>query len=256
MLHLTFWGTSDAQGVPRLLCNCSVCKKAQQKNLRNRCSLLVKSSKSNLLIDVSPDFRTQFLKYADGKVPCNVLITHAHNDHIGGLGDLADLCFWQNVNTGITSPPEMIGILRQRYPYLIKRRGIHFIASHISKLDDWNISFHKVNHGFNGYAYGIKFERKGFVWSYIPDIFRATEDQLNPFLLSDLIIIGTSFWKEEADIKKRSIYDVEEVLTLKEKYQIPRMILTHLSHDIDIPKHEKRLPEGVQFAYDGFELTI
>lgn len=221
-----------------------------------RCSLLVKNNQSNLLIDVSPDFRTQFFKYDNRKVPCKVLITHAHNDHIGGFGDLADLCFWQNADTGITSPPEMIEILKQRYPYLIKRRGIHFKANHISKLDDWNISFHKVNHGFNGYAYGIKFESKNYIWSYIPDIFQATEIQLNPFLSSDLIIMGTSYWKEEADIKKRSIYDVEEVLALKEKYKIPRMILTHLSHNIDIPKHEKRLPKGVQFAYDGLELTI
>lgn len=61
------------------------------KNRRTRPSVLLNDQETNLLIDISPDFRTQFLACGDIAIPDTVLITHAHNDHIAGLGDYADL---------------------------------------------------------------------------------------------------------------------------------------------------------------------
>ncbi|GAA3321550.1 hypothetical protein GCM10020331_037870 [Ectobacillus funiculus] len=45
-----------------------------------------------------------------------------------------------------------------------------------------------------------------------------------------------------------------EALELKEKkLKAKQMILTHLSHQIDIPHYELLLPEGVSFAHDGLK---
>lgn len=41
-------------------------------------------------MDVGPDFRNQFLNFANKQIPDYFLITHAHNDHIAGIGDLAE----------------------------------------------------------------------------------------------------------------------------------------------------------------------
>jgi phosphoribosyl 1,2-cyclic phosphate phosphodiesterase len=35
-----------------------------------------------------------------------------------------------------------------------------------------------------------------------------------------------------------------------------RIILTHLSHDVDYTRHNHRLPPGVELAYDGLHLGL
>lgn len=251
MPKLVFLGTSDAQGVPRMLCSCDVCKNAENKNIRKRPSAYV-YSKRNILIDASPDLREQFLTYSI-PIPDFLLITHAHNDHIAGLGDFADLCFWNNRNVLVVSPEDVIEILKQRYPYLIKRKGLRFVSCTSLNTDDYSITFHKVNHGHNGYSYGIKFKGKNHTWAYVPDAIHMTEQQLEPFFNMDLLVLGSSYWSEAhvIDQYKRSIYDAQEAIEVKKITKTKKLILTHLSHDIDIPKHQKILPSNVEFAYDG-----
>ncbi|MCI1696817.1 MBL fold metallo-hydrolase [Aneurinibacillus aneurinilyticus] len=256
MGKLTFLGTSDAQGVPRLLCSCRVCQSKNTLNVRKRPSVLLETKDCNVLIDISPDFRSQFIEYVNNSIPDIVLITHCHHDHIGGLGDYADLCFWNNKNTKIVSPPENIDSLKQRFPYLINRRGLSFVSSFNYLVEDWKVTFHKVNHGFNGYSYGILFEKYKVKWAYLSDAFNLNEQQFEPFYNCDLLILGTSYWKEIADHSRRSVYDVQEAIKLKDNLNISRLILTHLSHDIDLSEHNKLLPHNVEFAYDGMKLPL
>ncbi|MGG3688757.1 MBL fold metallo-hydrolase, partial [Caldifermentibacillus hisashii] len=82
---LTFYGTSDAQGVPRLLCSCPVCKSEKSYNHRTRPSCEFNIDDKKFLIDISPDFKFQFHLYNNSEIPSAVLITHAHNDHIAGV---------------------------------------------------------------------------------------------------------------------------------------------------------------------------
>jgi phosphoribosyl 1,2-cyclic phosphate phosphodiesterase len=35
-----------------------------------------------------------------------------------------------------------------------------------------------------------------------------------------------------------------------------RIILTHLSHDVDYTRHSAGLPAGVELAYDGLRLSL
>jgi len=40
-LSIQFWGTSDAQGVPRMMCTCQVCASNEKRNVRSRPNMLV-----------------------------------------------------------------------------------------------------------------------------------------------------------------------------------------------------------------------
>ncbi|SHF22383.1 phosphoribosyl 1,2-cyclic phosphate phosphodiesterase [Seinonella peptonophila] len=244
---LRFLGTSDAQGVPRMLCNCNIC--IGSDNVRKRPSAFIDSTQK-ILIDVSPDFRQQFLEYQI-HIPDLLLVTHAHNDHIAGFGDLADLCFWNNKSLLVISPMDVIKTLKDRYPYLHNRTQIQFIGTTTWKTDEYEISFHKVNHGHNGYSYGIKFTRLGFVWAYISDAINMSDEQMTPFFNLDLIIMGASYWDESTrpNQEKRSVYDVQEAIKLKNHLNAHQMILTHMSHDIDITS--RQLPSNVEFSFDG-----
>ena len=61
------------------------------KNLRSRCSAFIKSRDINLLIDTSPDLRTQMLKNKIANIDC-VFYTHNHADQTHGINDLRIFC--------------------------------------------------------------------------------------------------------------------------------------------------------------------
>ncbi|WP_134683995.1 MBL fold metallo-hydrolase [Brevibacillus migulae] len=255
-VSIQFWGTSDAQGVPRMLCNCHVCSSEEKSNVRTRPSMLVEYGDDQILIDLSPDFRQQFFAFANKRVPDTVLFTHAHHDHIGGLGDFADLASWNQKKVNMVSPEDIIETILTRYPYLARRNGLHFQKEDTWQIGNLRIGFHRVNHGANGYSYGIRFETDTLRFAYVSDAINLTDAEWLPFFELDCLILGTSYWREDAPMSRRSVYSVEEVLPILEKLKPSVVYLTHLSHDIDHEQKESLLPKHVRFAYDGLLIAL
>jgi phosphoribosyl 1,2-cyclic phosphate phosphodiesterase len=86
-MNLTFLGTGDAVGTPKIGCSCGNCTFARELGIeRLRTSLLVEEKGKHLLIDTSPDLRRQLL--AAGS-PCidAAIWTHGHYDHYSGYGE-------------------------------------------------------------------------------------------------------------------------------------------------------------------------
>ncbi len=253
---VTFLGTSDAQGVPRIACSCEVCEDSQQ--VRTRSSLLVMIDEETILIDVSPDFRHQFLQYGDAKrLPTHVLITHAHNDHIAGLGDYSDLCYWQQLSSTLYAPPEVIETLERRFPYIQPQRGTAMVGTRQLTIKDVSIAFHPVSHGHNGMANAIVFTHDTFKWAYMPDSFRLRDEQKKPLFGCDHLIIGTSYYHEtHTPTAKRSVYDVQEAVELAKELSIQKVTFTHLSHAVDRFRDGEYIPSHAQFAYDGKTIVM
>ena len=87
-MELTFLGTGTSHGVPVIGCDCEVCTSKDPKNRRYRCSSLVTTDEgSNILIDISPEFRLQAIENKIKHIDA-VLITHSHADHLHGIDDL------------------------------------------------------------------------------------------------------------------------------------------------------------------------
>ena len=59
----------------------------KKKNNRTRCSALIKGQTQNILIDTSPDLRSQLLKNNIKKID-KVLYSHMHADQTHGINDL------------------------------------------------------------------------------------------------------------------------------------------------------------------------
>ena len=59
----------------------------KKKNYRSRCSALISSSNENILIDTSPDLRSQLLNNNIKKID-RVLFSHQHGDQTHGINDL------------------------------------------------------------------------------------------------------------------------------------------------------------------------
>ena len=78
--EVVFLGTGTSVGVPALGCDCEVCTGGKPSNQRTRCSIVVRNSRGNLLVDTPPDLRTQLLREKIGVVhevlsPTSMLIT-------------------------------------------------------------------------------------------------------------------------------------------------------------------------------------
>ena len=88
-MRVTLLGTGDTTGTPTVGCDCDTCERARELGVeRSRFSVHVENERTgeSLLIDLSPDFRHQFLTQ-DVALPDAALVTHIHFDHLDGLGN-------------------------------------------------------------------------------------------------------------------------------------------------------------------------
>ncbi len=86
----------------------------------------------------------------------------------------------------------------------------------------------------NGTSYAYVFSRGSYRWAYCSDAINLSEDERKPFFGLDLLVLGTSFYKEEAPMETRSVYDVVEALELLGELAPKQCVFTHMSHGIDL----------------------
>ncbi len=84
----TFMGTGAGCGVPAFFCDCPACEEARRdpRAARGDCGVMIRGEKT-LLIDTPPDIRHQLNREGVRTID-ELVYTHAHFDHLGGLGEL------------------------------------------------------------------------------------------------------------------------------------------------------------------------
>jgi phosphoribosyl 1,2-cyclic phosphate phosphodiesterase len=249
---ITVWGTGDSLGVPRVYCNCTVCDEARTTGINNRwrSSILLETKHNNenyeLCIDCGPDWQRQ-MELLHKKELDHVLITHAHFDHIAGLPHWADACRWQNKTGHVYAPLEVLNSIQNAFSWLHTHQGFNF--------GGWFIEPWKVNHGKNGYSYAYRFHKEELKWVYCPDSIHLQGEQKARLFDLELLILGTSYYKELFDIETRSVYDMTEALQLIAETSPKRVCFTHMSHGIDAALPYS-LPLNVQLARTGMVLNL
>ncbi|MFD3189375.1 MBL fold metallo-hydrolase [Sedimentitalea sp. HM32M-2] len=95
-MRFVILGCGSSGGVPRLGGHWGDCDPENPKNTRRRCSLLVErdgpGGTTSVLIDTSPDLRSQLLDTGTGRLD-GVVYTHGHADHVHGIDDLRMIVF-------------------------------------------------------------------------------------------------------------------------------------------------------------------
>ncbi|XEC92567.1 MBL fold metallo-hydrolase [Paenibacillus tarimensis] len=257
-MRITFLGTGDAMGVPRVYCDCRVCEEARNEggNRRLRSTVLLQDEETgSAFIDCGPDWGRQ-MELAGLRSIHRMLITHAHFDHIGGLVEWADACRWLGIKGDAYAPRTVIQQIISSFPWLPNH--INFIETDEGiRIGKWNVRSWRVNHGKNGYSFAYRFDHQSgnSAWAYCSDAISLTEEQMAPLYDLDLLILGTSFYKEPFPIETRSVYDVTEALSLIVELRPKQTVFTHLSHDIDIRRNYD-LPQHVSLAVTGMSLSV
>ena len=253
-MKLIFLGTGTSCGVPVIGCQCEVCQSADPHDQRTRCSVLVETDETRLLIDCGPDFRQQILPMPFRKID-GILITHSHYDHVGGMDDIRPYCQFGEINV-YADPVARKGMLEMlpycfaenRYPG-VPAIGLHEIHKHEPfRIGDLDIMPIEVMHGklpILGYRIGKL--------AYITDM-KTIEESEYPYLEGTelLVVNALRFTKPH-----HSHQLVDDALAFAHRVGAKQTLLIHVCHDIGLHESVNRLlPEGVQLAYDGQEVIL
>lgn len=253
-MKLTFLGTGTSCGVPVIGCQCEVCQSADPHDQRTRCSVLVETDETRLLIDCGPDFRQQILPKPFRRID-GILITHSHYDHVGGMDDIRPYCQFGEINV-YADPVARKGMLEMlpycfaenRYPG-VPAIGLHEIHKHEPfRIGDLDIMPIEVMHGklpILGYRIGKL--------AYITDM-KTIEESEYPYLEGTelLVVNALRFTKPH-----HSHQLVDDALAFAHRVGAKQTLLIHVCHDIGLHESVNRLlPEGVQLAYDGQEVIL
>ena len=237
-MKITFLGTGTSCGVPVIGCQCEVCRSQDPRDQRTRCSVLVETEQTRVLIDCGPDFRQQILPQPFRKID-GILITHSHYDHVGGMDDIRPYCQFGEIN---------VCFAENRYPG-VPAIGLHEIHAHEPlKIGDLDILPIEVMHGklpILGYRIGKL--------TYITDM-KTIEDSEWPYLEGTELLVVNAL---RFDKTHHSHQLVDDAIAFARRVGAKRTLLIHVCHDIGLHDEvNRRLPEGIELAYDGQVINL
>ena len=120
-IYLTILGCGSSLGVPRADGYWGKCNKKNKKNYRSRCSLAISRGKNVILIDTSPDLRSQLLANKIKNIS-SVLYTHQHADQTHGINDLRIFFLKQNKKIDVYADNKTIKFLINNFSYCFKKK--------------------------------------------------------------------------------------------------------------------------------------
>ncbi len=266
-MKLTFLGTGTSCGVPTIGCQCYTCSSTDPRDKRLRCSALVETEQTRLLIDCGPDFRQQIMPQPFRKID-GILITHAHYDHMGGMDDIRPYCQFGEINV-YADPIARQGML-QMLPYCFAEHRypgvpaiqLHEIHPHEPfRIGDLEIvPFQVMHHDLPILGYRIV-HRPSIVncqlsivnsLVYITDMKTIADEELPYIEGCDTLVVNALRQKPH-----HSHQTLAEAVDFANMIGARQTWLIHSSHDIG--RHAEvnaTLPANIQMAYDGQVVEI
>lgn len=253
-MQLTFLGTGTSVGVPTIGCTCKVCLSQDQHDKRLRCSALIETEATRILIDTGPDFRQQMLSQPFRKIDA-VLMTHIHYDHAGGIDDLRPFCQFGEVN--VYANEGTAHGLMQTVPYCFAEHrypgapsiNLHAIPAHRPlQVNELTVVPFVVNHGklpIFGFRIGPL--------AYITDMKTIDDEELSYVQGAQTLVVNALRFAPDHHAHQ----NVDDAIRFARKVGARQTWLVHSCHDIGLHEEVNRqLPPDIQLAYDGQVIEI
>jgi phosphoribosyl 1,2-cyclic phosphate phosphodiesterase len=254
LFDITILGSGTSTGVPLIGCDCAVCKSVDAKDKRLRTSIKIQTNTTTVVIDTTPDFRYQMLRTQTTKIDA-IVFTHPHRDHYAGLDDIRPFNFFSKKSMPIYANEITQEAIKRDFYYAFEKDKdaglpemiLHTIGKESFTIGDMLFRPIQVMHRdmpVLGFRIGD--------FTYITDANFIPDTELEKIKGSKLLILNAL--RKEAH---PTHYNLEQALAVIEPLGIPKVFLTHFSHQIGLHDQvEANLPKGVHLAYDGLQLTV
>ena len=117
--RFTLLGTGSSLGIPRIDGYFGKCNYKIKRNYRTRCSALISESKFNILIDTSPDLKSQLLNNNIKNID-KVFFTHKHGDQTHGINELRAFYLKNRIKIDVYADKETSFYLFETFNYCFK----------------------------------------------------------------------------------------------------------------------------------------
>jgi phosphoribosyl 1,2-cyclic phosphate phosphodiesterase len=247
-------GSGTSVGVPMIGCRCKVCTSVDSRDKRLRPSVLLRLGDLRILIDSTPDFRYQALRFNIDRLDA-ILYTHSHADHILGLDDVRPFNFMQKNDIPIYASADALITIRRTFQYVFDespsessrpRLTANIFDAAPIQVAGMEVQPIRVAHG-RGIAHGFRFGD----CAYLTDHSEIPAPSME--MLSDLDVLFLDALRHNPHPTHST---VDESLRTVERLKPKRAFFTHISHDLMHATLAERLPNNVQIAYDGLEIPI
>ncbi len=222
-MKVTLLGTGDSPGTPVIGCHCRTCQDARKHGWqRRRFSVLIQADGKNILVDTSPDLRSQLLRLDIDRIDA-VIWTHCHYDHFAGFGEF----YRVQSNVTVYSSPEVhedIG----RFMHFMKYRRIEVEPYEPFELFDVSITLFDVTHPPLRRAHGLLVEKDGYRVVISGDTnMDIPAESIRLMMDADLLLVD-AIAPEGYRLKKHM--NAGEAMELSKKLRAKDVYFVHLGH--------------------------
>jgi phosphoribosyl 1,2-cyclic phosphate phosphodiesterase len=212
----------------------------------------------NLLIDTTPDLRTQLLRERIGVIQA-VFYTHEHADHLMGLDDLRLFPFYIGQPVPLYCEEIVEQRIRQSFDYafrpeppthegavpkltfhrVVPATSVHILGAKVLPV--------RLQHGPRFQVLGV---RIGNV-AYCTDTNEIPQQSLELLTNLDVLVIDGLRWRSHV-----THFSLPEAIAVAERLQPKRTIFTHICHDLGHEATNRMLPSGMELGYDGMRIPL
>lgn len=264
-LEITILGCGTSVGAPMI----GLQGKPQfrnPKNRRMRASVLLEPFGRGgpaVVIDTSPDFREQALRFFPKKNPRldAILLTHTHADHLHGLDDIRPFNFMQHAPIPLYGEPQALEELQTKFSYIFQptqegggkpRLSLHSVRSEPffleacadRRLQQLEILPLPLVHG--------KISTLGFrlgAFAYLTDCSYIPDETIAKMQGLELLVLDCLRPRPHS-----THLHVELSLEYARKIGAKKTVFTHMGWELEYETFKKSLPRGMTPAYDGMRL--
>ena len=254
MNRFTILGCGSSLGSPWIT-NYSARLKKKSKNIRTRCCAHIQKGNLSVLIDTSPDIKSQFLSNKIRSLDA-IIYTHEHADQTSGIFEMRPF-FWKNKKKiPVYASNKTIKELKNKYTFCFSQRhGYKPIMKaniikkkFLIKKDDTQlfVEAFEVAHGMIK-STGYRFDDI----AYISDC-NKIGNSVSKKLLNLKYLIIDCLRKE----KHPSHFNFDDAISFIKLVKPQKAILTNLNVDMDYFDLKKKLPKHIIPAFDGLNVNF
>lgn len=253
-------GTSAGLGIPSFYCDCEACREAyaDPSLARTRSGALLDTGAERVLIDASPDLRTQLTREKITSVDY-LFISHWHYDHFGGIGDLEYYVrLARKEPIKLFLPTSAVAEFQEAFPFLVDvfevgswefEQTLQFQGAKLTVLP--------ANHSIET---GGVFIEAGKSLAYFTDTaglpeLTAQKIEGVDFFICDATFNGDNWYPE-------SHMNLEQAIQLGQQVKAKQTVLTHLAVHYSVPITAARIEQmletypNVTLSYDGMVFRL